>query len=451
MMKKRPQFGIFTLLLIGLLVLSACDGGFRNYNDPSKERFFTGTDGVEIRLQPNAPPSKFFFYKNDPNRPNSDLDNSIPIMVELHNRGAAYSKGGVFISGFDPNLIEIDAVPMTRQPALMPCALGFQFYEGDFGGRVQCPPGTLFGANFGFDTNTNTWNFGADFGSLLTDYLGWPPGTHAPIQVVHDSAGKEFVSFGLNFGNVNDMSLGLYGRRYMLIASMASMFNFIESSYPWGKPFTLEGDSYEYPGGEIDFIQWDAKIVSNRWPDGLDQKEENFMVTSCYLYATYASPHVCIDPVPYSDSPKVCRPRDISYSGQGAPVAITRINQENTGREVIFTIDIQNKGKGTVFYGSPGYFDTCNPWDARRVTSREKNMVFIGDVRIIGDNIVNQLECKPSSRVIPLDERGTGRIICTYPLEYVQAKSAYQTPLVVELWYGYSESESRKVLIKRAR
>jgi hypothetical protein len=58
------------------------------------------------------------------------------------------------------------------------------------------------------------------------------------------------------------------------------------------------------------------------------------------------------------------------------------------------------------------------------------------------------MTCYPD--VIRLDPNTkAGTTTCTYPLEYTNLKSAYQTPLVVELWYGYSKAQQRTMQIKR--
>jgi len=160
---------------------------------------------------------------------------------------------------------------------------------------------------------------------------------------------------------------------------------------------------------------------------------------------------VCIDPDPNSDVRKVCTPKSKTWSGgNGAPVAITSIEQENTPRKIIFRINVKNIGRGTVY--DPGKLEKCSPYYPGRVTPEDLNIVYLGDVRIgqtgLRTSAHGGMSCYPE--VIRLDPNTkSGSVTCTYPIEFTQLKSAYETPLVVELWYGYSETEKRNIAVKR--
>jgi hypothetical protein len=166
-------------------------------------------------------------------------------------------------------------------------------------------------------------------------------------------------------------------------------------------------------------------------------------LTNCYLYTTFAAPLVCIDPDPYSDVRKVCSPDQLSFSGsQGAPIAITSIEQEASPRRSTFRINIQNVGRGEVF--DAGQIQKCSPYIADRVRPSDKNVVYVGDIRIGNQRLI---DCTPRGFVRLQNGRGT--ITCSYPYEFVGLQSAYETPLYVELWYGYSDTELRQMQIKR--
>jgi hypothetical protein len=81
------------------------------------------------------------------------------------------------------------------------------------------------------------------------------------------------------------------------------------------------------------------------------------------------------------------------------------------------------------------------------------NVVYLGDVRIGNTGLrtasnAGGMSCSP--QIIRLDPKtGTGTTTCTYPIEYTQIRSAYETPLVIELWYGYSQDIQKDVVIKR--
>ena len=210
-----------------------------------------------------------------------------------------------------------------------------------------------------------------------------------------------------------------------------------------GKDFALLGSRPTYPGGETDYLDFEASI--RNWPRGLQQTEQIFLFTSCYLYTTYADPQVCVDPFPSSSDRKICKPRTITYSsGQGSPVAITKIEQENTPQAIHFTIHLQNKGKGRVY--NPMSLHKCDPYNNERVTERDLNLVILGDIRTANGG-PEQLRCQPD-RLIRLDSNGKGIIVCQLPIRY-EVRSAYLTPLILSFWYGYSDTIQKTVLIKR--
>ncbi|MBR9693030.1 hypothetical protein GOV07_03825, partial [Candidatus Woesearchaeota archaeon] len=179
------------------------------------------------------------------------------------------------------------------------------------------------------------------------------------------------------------------------------------------------------------------------WPQGADQIQQHIMLTNCYMYTTFAAPTVCIDPQPYSTNRKVCTPRIATWSnGQGAPLAITRVTQENTPRTAVFHVEVRNAGHGTIY--DPGKLEKCSPYYPGGAKSADMDTVWIGEVRI-GNN---KLTCSPQNH-FRLDRTGTGRFTCTYPIEYSELNSAYQTGLVIELWYGYGEIFDMPVMVKR--
>ena len=57
------------------------------------------------------------------------------------------------------------------------------------------------------------------------------------------------------------------------------------------------------------------------------------------------------------------------------------------------------------------------------------------------------ITCTPDYK-IRLDTSGNGQISCTanFPLN---AESAYEAPLEIELWYGYSKNIYKEITIKR--
>ena len=165
----------------------------------------------------------------------------------------------------------------------------------------------------------------------------------------------------------------------------------------------------------------------------------NFM--SCYKYETKASPQVCVDSGFYGVAPeqKICKPASVGLGGgQGAPVSVTRVGVTMVGSKAIFEIDIANSGSGKVL--APGTdIRRCGDTSAFRHNDFDRVEY---NVRLVGGS---STICKPSDSIVRL-VNGRGKIICT---SQIDATSAFETPLIVELGYNYMDSEQRRVKIIR--
>ena len=433
--KKRGLLISLVFLLLALLVLSSCSR-IPGRRDPSQQfgnfednKYYQGFHGVEMAFVPGMPPSRIYYYGDT-------YDNTFDVNVEVGNVGSSWARGGIFLSGFDPTMMEFIGINPGRTSGRA-CIIDIgNIGFGEFGGTMRCE------------------NFFLGAGSQGTFEIGFRNlfGSSGPYAGTFDisrlfggidawyrhSSGQDRLSIGFNNPGI-DIEYANHGR--LLIALLQG----IDFSRSFGIEYLLAGDTYEFPGGEIGFVNFDGNIVN--WPPGLDQTYQTFMVTNCYLYATYAAPVVCIDPAPFSQSRKVCRPKPFTGTkGQGAPVAVTYIEQENTPRQAIFTIHVRNVGGGQVY--DPGRLEMCSPYFPAMVSNDDLNVVYVGDVRVSGD--LQRLDCTPNDFVRLNPQTGEGIITCAYNIPFSGLKSAYQTPIVVELWYGYSKTIERRVLIKRA-
>jgi len=208
-------------------------------------------------------------------------------------------------------------------------------------------------------------------------------------------------------------------------------------------PPTLEGRSQDNPEGGYEMKTYRAIA---RVPFGNEIYEPTIIVHACYRYQTIASPTVCIDPDPYSivQEEKPCRIHDVSLGGgQGAPVAVTRVEERVSKDKVHFKIYIKNVGGGTVLDDiaySYSYYSRC-PLD---LDYEDLNKV-IADVSL---SYSNPIECSPQGTVndpIRLNENGEGFIRCSFPKP--NSASAFETPLQIKLYYAYADSISKKIKI----
>ncbi len=433
----KNRLVLFLMLVSTMFLVTACGSGGNDNNRINEyANYYKGKEGVESYFE--GLPQRLYYYG-----PQDNSNNEFSFGVALQNKGASYTRGGIFVSGFDPSLLVFDEISITEGGI---GACGFTFGNigfGDYGGIFRCDG---LEVNYGGDTARVRLDSLADLINAISGRHGsswWDP-TKFDIGIDYtDSPSGSVFSFNIDniLGNVE-----YYQNGRLFIALLAGIDYRIHN----GREFLLAADDYNFPGGETDYLLYNGKIVN--WPPGLDQTVQSFLLTTCYQYTTYADPIVCIDPDPYSDIRKVCYPQSKTWNGgNGAPVAITSIEQENTPQKIIFRINVQNVGSGTVW--DAGHLERCSPYYPGRVTPEHKNIVYLGDVRVgtlglSGRGGRGGIECSPEViRLDPKTERGT--TTCSYPLQFANLKSAYQAPLVVELWYGYSQTQQRQVQIKR--
>lgn len=181
----------------------------------------------------------------------------------------------------------------------------------------------------------------------------------------------------------------------------------------------------------------------------------------CYPYKTVLSTTLCLDPdiAGLNTGKKVCSVKDIDFnSGQGAPIAITRIESqmlfdESTNKiRPQFVIYIENKGKGTPVDVS-SYLGMCRNTDYIKDTWNVAylNAYTSGSM----DNNQNKLECSPSPSSL---EKGTGyvRFIdnknfvkCTFKEGIDKNVDAFLSPLRIEITYGYVQTVATNFAIQK--
>ncbi|MEA2036023.1 MAG: hypothetical protein U9O94_00835, partial [Nanoarchaeota archaeon] len=193
-------------------------------------------------------------------------------------------------------------------------------------------------------------------------------------------------------------------------------------------------------------------------PDGMPYYRPRLIFTAVYRYKTIANPMVCIDPEPRSTKvrEKTCEIGDYSAVGrgggsgrggsvgsglgsQGAPIAVTRVEEDVTSDFILFKIYLRNVGTGMVI---PENVIDRNPNEG--YDFREMNTVRIEHIKA-GSILMS--ECRPAmgDYVELIDE--LGYIFCKLEKSTNSITEAYATPLNIELSYGYTTSEEREIEI----
>jgi hypothetical protein len=220
----------------------------------------------------------------------------------------------------------------------------------------------------------------------------------------------------------------------------------------------LEGKNRINPVGGTDYIEFDGTVFAGR----LDIENYDFtlLATACYGYETVAGPTVCMDPDPYSTirEKKVCEVHDLSLSDQGAPVAITSIQEEASDDRTEFRITIKNVGGGDVLTtkaNSQGnILEKCNPLSSQKVEREDINKVYLSSIKI-GDQ---PLTCRAfiggnfegNNGLVRL-VNGEGAITC-YILKsqyanYDTSSTPFTTPLIIKLDYVYRSTAQKSIKI----
>jgi len=238
-----------------------------------------------------------------------------------------------------------------------------------------------------------------------------------------------------------------------------SVVFFDKDEQPCGR---LAGKSIFNPEGSIGMAEFKADTIV--LPRGVDSYAPNLLITACYKYETVATPVVCIDPHLYEISPvqRACTVTDVTMTGgQGAPVAVDRVDVDMMKNNVLFKIHISNKGgtatsskrtllgRETTEYGRTGIVldDGISPANdcPYNLDYDDYNIVtYYVDAGTIG-----LVECTPTvqntNKVRLVDNKAT--IYCKFDTSMLE--TATQVPLTIELYYGYMDYVSKKVEIIR--
>ncbi len=241
------------------------------------------------------------------------------------------------------------------------------------------------------------------------------------VLIEYTNAGASPISKGALYLTGYDPSY-LFGTSY-------KSENFYDS-----RSGALKGKSIMYPQGETRIAEFQTK--TNK-PEHIDSFEQKLKLTACYEYKTTASTQVCIDPEPYiqGGGKKTCIPGLQSLSGgQGAPVAVTKIDERIAGNTVYFDIHFKNMGSGEAFVGSPSNCYTS-------LSYSEINRIEVTSVRL-SNRGVSYCEPRLGSSIVLTNGEGFIKCYSSIPTN----GDEYLTNLDVVLEYSYRESAPLKTI-----
>ena len=225
--------------------------------------------------------------------------------------------------------------------------------------------------------------------------------------------------------------------------------------------FNLNGQSMENPKGDQDILTFtvNTKNLSKTDPQS-ETHTSPIIITACYKYQTKATETVCVDTGVYDlkKREKPCEVKTITLDGQGAPVAVTEIKTEmlpDKDNTLLikprFTIKVKNLGKGEVIKGNdetltkacssaPLYYPEWNIINAKvYISTMDEEDKLDCDMSTKGTNDDGILNLKNKE----------DSIRCIYEKGFDEKKGTFSTPIYIELAYGYTDTISKDIKIKR--
>lgn len=279
-----------------------------------------------------------------------------------------------------------------------------------------------------------------------------PPTIHAEKEALNDfDVVLELRNKGA-YPQPEEGRPSLYGRVY-LSGFDPNIISFDNSPVQELMDKALEGKSTINPNGGFDLMTFKGKVFYENL--NVEKYEPTLLATACYNYFTIAGPSVCIDPDPYSTvtQKKVCQVQGVTLTNQGAPVAITKIDEEAFAKKTQFRITIKNVGGGDVIKYEA--LNKCGP-TGDKLGREDIDKVYLAEAKVG----IKTLNCGPfvdtsdgsAKRPVGFIRmiNGEGAVICEMPSsDYQESKTAYTTPMTITLLYGYKNTAERKVLIKK--
>lgn len=231
-------------------------------------------------------------------------------------------------------------------------------------------------------------------------------------------------------------------------------------SWEVGKPqikFSLNGKSIETIEGDEEIMT--LKAETRALEELSEIHESSILATACYDYMTTLVANVCIDTDIYNVKGivKSCKVKDLSFSSQGAPVAVTSIETEMMPMDIPnkirpqFLIYILNKGDGLVIKkDSEVISDACSE---KPLNYDKFGIVFInaslgGEQKQLNCDITDKEDKDKKIEIVKLrDNEGIARCVLEEGID--EKEGTYPSPLRIELNYGYTHTISENVIIKK--
>jgi len=164
------------------------------------------------------------------------------------------------------------------------------------------------------------------------------------------------------------------------------------------------------------------------------------VLSAFYKYETRATVPICVDPKAYDPraTGKACTAGDVTLSGgQGAPVAVTKVEQVSSPDKLILKIYFSNVGGGDLFNIESGVGQTINNAAENGINLQNQNKLT-ATVKLGSQT----LTCQPTNTAF----RVSDILYCTYNIDS-NTVEAYSTVLDITASYGYKETIRKQLNI----
>jgi len=188
---------------------------------------------------------------------------------------------------------------------------------------------------------------------------------------------------------------------------------------------SMEGQSVFNPEGEIRNVEFSGGI--KRLPLGASEIRQNYFIYVDYFSKMDFNPTICISPVLYGIEDGGCKRSDgrsqrLSYSGQGAPLAVTEMEVISGNNLVELRLKLRNQGKGEV------------------------KDVIISQAGIGGKEMKCQFRNSDGESFTFTKDLREAELICE---ALVGRPSTYETPVYIEFLYKYRLKLKQQLEIRR--
>ena len=249
-----------------------------------------------------------------------------------------------------------------------------------------------------------------------------------------------------NKGEYPQSDIGaLYGHLYLTGFDSSILRN---RQWDGGDKFDkIRGVSPSYPEGDTIYKSFRAQDIY--FPSQSREYPMSLVLNACYYYETVAVATICVDPNPTRVSQgQACVVGDVRLNPQKAPVQVTSIRQTPRSSELVFDIEINNRGSGTVLreFGGHGVVSSGQCMEALMSNNFDDVDRIAVEATITG---LPSGSCSPSaSQNEPLRLLdGRTRLTCRFSVAGITSDSAYTTQMTVKLRYGYHISERTDVTL----